>query len=106
MNQKKKPKIMNTKKTKKNVNVTITVKLLNITDPTDAYKLFAIAKFNNMRDTEKDIISKTVIDLYFNTLAYEINSTLADMEATNVCKCREKKPNIFKRFWNWITRKK
>lgn len=97
---------MNTKKTKKNVNVTITVKLLNITDPTDAYKLFAIAKFNNMRDTEKDIISKTVIDLYFNTLAYEVNSTLADMEATNVCKHCEKKPNIFKRFWNWITRKK
>lgn len=99
---------MNTKKTKKNTNVTITVKLLNITDPTDAYKLFAIAKFDNMRDAEKDIISKTIIDLYFNTLTYEINSALADMdaEAVNAHKVCEKKPNIFKRFWNWITRKK
>ena len=52
---------MNTKKTKKNANITITVKLLNITDPADAYKLFAIAKFDNMRDAEKDIISKTII---------------------------------------------
>ena len=58
----------------------------------------------NTKKTKKN----TNVTITVNTLTYEINSALADMdaEAANAHKVREKKPNIFKRFWNWITRKK
>lgn len=101
---------MNTKKTKKNELKVLTVDLSNIKNPTDAYKEFAIAKYNMLRNVERDIISAYTVDLYYQALTDAFYSELAD-ECVERIKCAEqikstKKPNIFKRFWNWITRKK
>ena len=101
---------MSTKKTKKNEPEVLTVDLSGIKTTTDAYKEFAIAKYKMLRNVEQDIISMYTVDLYFQALADAFYNTLAE-ECANCVKCAEhtepvKKPNIFKRFWNWVTRKK
>lgn len=64
--------------------------------------------------------AETAFDVYKIFGEAKINKYLTDTEINNVtstsllkCVCTisgtivpEKKPNIFKRFWNWITRKK
>lgn len=96
------------------------VDLTNITLD-DVYKVFAIAKFNTMRPVQRECIANDAVDAYFDRLHKEVDDFFADMEkaqcenCTNCerCSCcskdipevKAKKPNVFKRFWNWITRK-
>ena len=99
---------MSTKKTKKNEPKVLTVDLSKIKTITGAYKEFAIAQYK-MRDVEQQIISMYTVDLYFKDLANMFYSTIMEeLESAKVVpeKKPTKKPNIFKRFWNWVTRKK
>ena len=109
---------MSTKKMKKNdKSKKIVIDLTKITQVTDPYKCVALAKFNTMSDVERNIIRDYAVNAYFAQVADEINSAMADYMADlennkiqledpcEECICK-KKPNIFKRFWNWVTRKK
>ena len=101
--------IMSTKKTKKNEPKVLTVDLSKIKTITGAYKEFAIAKYKMLRDVEQQIISMYTVDLYFQDLTNMFYDTIVEeLEYPKVIleKKPTKKPNIFKRFWNWITRKK
>lgn len=101
--------IMSTKKTKKNEPKVLTVDLSKTKTITGAYKEFAIAKYKMLRDVEQQIISMYTVDLYFKDLANMFYSTMMEeLESSKVVpeKKPTKKPNIFKRFWNWVTRKK
>lgn len=98
--------------TKKTDNVLV-IDLTKCNSITDGYRAIAISKFNAMRPTEMAIIRDCTITEYFNNIANMFNGYLADMNADKDCKefctkCSKctKKPNVFKRFWNWITRKK
>ena len=104
---------MSTKKTNKNESKVLTVNLSNIKTITGAYKEFAIAKYKMFRDVEQKIISMYTVDLYFQELTNMLYDMTADeLEASRIVSESEmekkftKKPNIFKRFWNWVTRKK
>lgn len=105
--------IMSTKKTKKNEPKVLTVDLSKIKTITGAYKEFAIAKYKMLRDVEQQIISMYIVDLYFQDLTNIFCDTMVkELESAKVVSnpVKEmqptKKPNIFKRFWNWVTRKK
>lgn len=101
---------MATKKTK-----TIKVKLYTYDFSkdglTDSYKTIALTKYNNMHCWEQSIISDNAVDTFFKKMTAAINDEYADYPSTEhvainkVAVCN-KKPNVFKRFWNWITRKK
>lgn len=105
--------IMSTKKTKKNEPKVLTVDLSKIKTITGAYKEFAIAKYKMLRDVEQQIISMYTVDLYFQDLTNMFYDRMVEeLESAKVVsdpvkeKQPTKKPNIFKRFWNWVTRKK
>lgn len=101
------------KKTNKTTVNTIVVDFTDCTSPTDGYKKIAIAKFDNMRNVEKAIIKTAIVSQWFDECVREINGAFADALVTGAfadveggSEKNEKKPNVFKRFWNWITRKK
>lgn len=105
--------IMSTKKTKKNEPRVLIVDLSNVKTITGAYKEFAIAKYKMLRDVEQKIISMYTVDLYFQestNIFYD--KIVEELESSKIApasvveKEPVKKPNIFKRFWNWVTRKK
>lgn len=102
---------------KMNKNKEMIVDLTNVTLD-DVYKVFAIAKFNTMRSAQRECIANNAVTEYFDNLRKDIDDRLADMEKSECeyctkCECcsecksevKTKKPNVFKRFWNWITRK-
>lgn len=87
------------------------VDLTNITLD-DVYKAFAVAKFNTMRKEQRDAIAAISVDRFFAEMQRTIDNALADIDVhyscDKGCECKRaetKKPNVFKRFWNWITRK-
>lgn len=77
---------------------------------TDSYKTIALTKYNNMHDWEQSVISDSAVDTFFKKMQNDIDMTFANLEDEVAKKYKdtrvEKKPNVFKRFWNWITRKK
>lgn len=96
----------------------VIVDLTNVTLD-DVYKVFAIAKFNTMRPAQRECVANNAVSEHFDNLRKEVDNYFADMEKTQCencarCECyhevkpetKVKKPNIFRRFWNWITRKK
>lgn len=104
---------MSTKKTKKNEPKVLTVDLSKIKTITGAYKEFAIAKYKMLRDVEQKIISMYTVDLYFQELTNIFYDRIVEeLESSKIASASVvekepvKKPNIFKRFWNWVTRKK
>lgn len=99
------------------------VDLTNITLD-DVYKAFAIAKFNTMRPAQRECVAHNAVNECFDDLRKDIDNYFADMEKDQQkyfatcencarCECcyevkseaKVKKPNVFRRFWNWITRK-
>ena len=96
--------------------VTKTIKPLYTVDLTDVETIdevgyaFAMAKFNAKQPlNEKDlevIVWNAKVDaaIEMASLAATILSTMVLPSCVN-CTC-QKKPNVFKRIWNWITRKK
>lgn len=80
------------KKVSKVTNPSLVIDLTKATESYDVYKAFADAKINKyINNTEFDII---------------VDDITKDNQFTVVFMPEVKKPNIFKRFWNWITRKK
>lgn len=77
---------------------------------TDSYKTIANAKFDDLKDWERCAISDKVINDYFKKMQEDIDNYLANTDhpviKEDISPKAEKKPNVFKRFWNWVTRKK
>ena len=91
-----------TKTTKKAAKPAYTVDLTDVQDAGDAYAAFGWAKINAY-------LTNSEIDAVAEEIAQSVAPKFFFCECTGecpLCKKSAKKPNIFKRFWNWITRKK
>ena len=105
-----------TKVSKKKFEPKFTVDLTNVQEPRDIYAKFGLAKHNAglpMTDDELEAIIDKVADytrdlLYYKMLLNFIPVKIHDDEKITIDakgNVEVKKPNIFKRFWNWIRRK-
>lgn len=110
-----------TKTTKKFIPL-YTVDLTDLETPNDIVEAFVVARFDaglGLSSRDRDIFIDSIVDVMHNI--QDMTCELCDA-AFNVCERitaaidnktietpkvekEEKKPNIFKRFWNWITRK-
>ena len=125
-------KTINPKQEKKTTKVAKPKYVVDLTDVTGEYDTmlrFALCKYDNNANTKNDlwVLKEYVKDLCFTyTISKMINmpilttfgcgtmfvfgpflSSINDMCVEANLKVEStKKPNIFKRFWNWITRKK
>lgn len=105
------------KKSTKKIKPAFIVNLTDFENPADVYYRFGIAKQNAklpMTDNEFSGVINKIVDLA--TIMLIAKQTLC----SNCVKVEDgeklifdskgnytvKKPNIFRRFWNWITRKK
>ena len=112
--------------TKKNAKIVV-INLANVYNAGDVYIAFAKAKcgiepltreelinYNlaiNTNPKTIDVLVGVVTEALMDDLTATINSIMnikCECEKFNEYKVEKpaKKPNIFKRFWNWITRKK
>lgn len=81
---------MATKKNTKKVKVDFVVDLTNCSEASDVYYAFAKAKLDKyFTAPEKEVLN-------------ERNTQYIYMFVEKCCDCKTKKPNIFKRFWNWL----
>lgn len=107
-----------TKKITKTVKPAFIVDLTNVETPTELYAAFGLAKQDaNLPMTDDELVAIVNIAVgttlaalqdAFNKLPFQKfditnGEKLVFDEKGNV---KVKKPNIFRRFWNWITRKK
>lgn len=110
-----------TKTTKKFIPL-YTVDLTDLETPNDIVEAFVLARFEaglGLSSRDRDIFINALIDTALDM--QDMTDRLCDT-ANDICACittvinnkttetpkvekEEKKPNIFKRFWNWITRK-
>lgn len=116
-------------KSTKPVKKYVIVDLTNIENPNDVYAAFVEAKCGVEPITKEEMLNyamhvtelmnstivKSCVSLidYFDALIDTIESAYDNQENPDDLVIKregeekvEKKPNIFKRFWNWITRKK
>lgn len=104
-----------TKKTTKKYNPLYIVDFTNVTNEFDVKKAVATAKFEaglGLSSVERDVLIDSVVDTVLDTIeedsiALEVGDvvTIEDADTIRIKPYVEKKPNIFKRFWNWLTRK-
>lgn len=95
------------KKTTKKTNPAFEVDLTWCTTPTEIYAAFGMAKQRAglpMKNFEFQAIVSQLLDI--KATAAEAFDNICRALISIECKCEQKKPNVFKRFWNWITRKK
>lgn len=95
------------KKTTKKTNPAFEVDLTLCTTPTEIYAAFGMAKQRAglpMKNFEFQAIVSQLLDI--KATAAEAFDNICNALNSIECKCEQKKPNVFKRFWNWITRKK
>lgn len=91
---------MATKNTKKKFKADIKVNLTDATCANDVYMKFADAKVKKYMDNnETAAMVEDIVDNYgVKIFICEGPCPFCDQES-------KKKENVFKRFWNWITRK-
>ena len=95
------------KKTTKKINPAFEVDLTWCTTPIEIYAAFGMAKQRAglpMKNFEFQAIVSELMDV--KTMTYTIIDNLCEAINSAEFKEEQKKPNVFKRFWNWITRKK
>lgn len=106
-----------TKTIRKTKDFQFIVDLTNVNDPTTMIAAFGFAKQEAglpMLDNELDAIIVKACELSCNAFISAIDANAKDIEIKKDEKIvfdakgqfKIKKSNIFKRFWNWITRKK
>ena len=118
-------------KSMKPVKKYVIVDLTNVENPSDVYAAFVEAKCGVEPITKEEMFNYAMhvtelmntyiiqscnrlidyIDVLIDTIENVYDSSEDNEEAEDECEAPEekkveKKPNIFKRFWNWITRKK
>lgn len=88
------------------------VYIVDVTDCTNDRSIvvaFVEAKVNAGLPITEDELYSVVCDHVDEVLTYAVDLAAqtipTKIELVNIHKA-EKKPNVFKRFWNWITRKK
>lgn len=94
---------------KKNNKKPVFVISINDTDTVeDILATVAYAKAKNgvaLDKAEFNTLVKTIAECIFDIFDSVLESTITMLEAECETPVKEKKPNIFKRFWNWLTRK-
>lgn len=94
---------------KKNNKKPVFVISINDTDTVeDILATVAYAKAKNgvaLDKAEFNTLVKTIAECIFDIFDSVLESTITMLEAECEAPVKEKKPNIFKRFWNWLTRK-
>lgn len=91
---------------KKKFKPVYTVDVTDCTDDRSVVVAFVKAKVNAGLPITEDELDSVVIDRVEEVLAYKaLQLTPIKIELVNTLKV-DKKPNVFKRFWNWVTRKK
>lgn len=106
-----------TKKTKKAVKPQFIVNLTDVENPIGLYAAFGLAKQSAnlpITNAELDAIIAVTTNIAMKLMADSIVENSKSIEITGDEKLvfdvngkyTIKKPNIFRRFWNWITRKK
>lgn len=118
-------------KSMKPVKKYVIVDLTNVESPSDVYAAFVEAKCGVEPITKEEMFNYAMhvtelmntyiiqscnrlidyMDALIDTIESAYDSSEDNEEAEDECEAPEekkveKKPNIFKRFWNWITRKK
>ena len=118
-------------KSMKPVKKYVIVDLTNVESPSDVYAAFVEAKCGVEPITKEEMFNYAMhvtelmntyiiqscnrlmdyMDTLIDTIESVYDSSEDNEEAEDECEAPkekkvEKKPNIFKRFWNWITRKK
>lgn len=98
---------------KKQIDTQITVNLVNAQTPKDVYTAFALAKLQLMSPVEQAVLGEVLADNYFDEVSAMIFGSIADQIAQHAIKVEEKKeeteekkPGMFRKVWNWVTRKK
>ena len=98
---------------KKQSDIQITVNLVNAQTPKDVYTAFALAKLELMSPVEQSALADILVDNYFNDVSTMIFNSIADQMAQHAIQVEEKKeeteekkPGMFRKVWNWVTRKK
>lgn len=98
---------------KKQSDIQITVNLVNAQTPKDVYTAFALAKLELMSPIEQSALAVLLVDNYFNEVSTMIFNSVADQIAQHVIQVEDKKeeieekePGMFRKVWNWVTRKK
>lgn len=98
---------------KKQSDIQIAVNLVNAQNSKDVYTAFAFAKLEQMSPIEQAVLAEALADEYFNELTAMMFGSIADQMAQHAIKVdeeketpKEKKPGMFRKVWNWITRKK
>lgn len=98
---------------KKQSDIQITVNLVNAQTPKDVYTAFALAKLELMSPVEQSALADILVDNYFNEVSTMIFNSIADQMAQHAIQVEEKKeeteekkPGMFRKVWNWVTRKK
>ena len=122
---------MKSMKSMKPVKKYVIVDLTNVESPSDVYAAFVEAKCGVEPITKEEMFNYAMhvtelmntyiiqscnrlmdyMDTLIDTIESVYDSSEDNEEAEDECEAPEekkveKKPNIFKRFWNWITRKK
>lgn len=104
---KKATKTTKAKTTKKTVKPEYIVDLTNIKDAGDVYAAFGWAKINRyLTPTEMDAVADDIAAYIVPEMILCDNLRATCCAIEKACCCKQKKPNIFKRIWNWITGKK
>lgn len=107
-----------TKKVTKTVKPAFIVDLTNVETPAELYAAFGLAKQDaNLPMTDDELVS--IVNIAVNTTLAALQDAFSKLPYTeyNITNgeklifdekgnVKVKKANIFRRFWNWITRKK
>lgn len=114
-------KIATKKTVRKAKQPTIIVNLIGDKDISEVLRAFAVAKVRAGVPITMDELANVCIDSIYayeadlfswNNAVIKINGNeylkldmhVYEMEENAVCECEPKKPNIFKRVWNWLTK--
>lgn len=99
------------KKSVKKVKPAFTVDMTDVESISEAYNEITAAKMSaglNIRPEQHMNMMLKMVKV-FNKMFYMLpkdHTTVYDGLKNKIVEKVEKKPNVFKRFWNWITRKK
>lgn len=100
-----------TKTAKKISKPLYTVDLTDIENELDVHQAFAIARFEagvGLSESDRGLVIGAVIDQVVEELSdtvANLGSIIVTVSKNNEEKEEVKKPNIFRRFWNWVTGK-
>lgn len=90
---------------KKKTTNKLIIDLNHIDNVENIYKAFALAKFKTyFTESQQELLRQYFISQFFDGLNSYYANCVEDEYSVEAEQENKKKPNIFKRFWNWVTR--